>query len=163
MGNDNAFFVAVWNAARTEGMSAPRITDRIIRDLWPNTAKAAADEGADLMFRRGVIASVKFVLRRPIADPAQIDMAQIAPSFSAIVEKLKRPSYQVPSLSQYVGVADLIRNPDWLDEARKFMRQKGEECLAEAKTLDQLYREVTGNTSPSIVPDSGAPAPQEAA
>lgn len=163
MSNENLLIAAIWSAAREVGMSAPRVTDKIIRDVFPGTTEAASKEGADLIFRRGVIGYVKYALRRPTADLNQIDMATIDKSFAAIVEKLKRPSFTVPSLSGEVAVADLIRNPDWLDEARKYWRQKGDETLAQADVLDELYRAVTGNMSPSIVPDSGAPAPQEAA
>ena len=42
-------------------------------------------------------------------------------------------------------VPDLIAEPDLLDDARRFMRRKGLECLAEANRLDALYTAVTGN------------------
>jgi hypothetical protein len=49
----------------------------------------------------------------------------------------------VESADEYVDVPSLIAEPALLNDARKFMRRKGEECLAEAKILDELYAAVT--------------------
>lgn len=160
---NNAFVSAVWNAARSYGLSAPRITDAILRDLFPQTAKAALEEGADLMLRRGVIIAVKVVLRTSAGHPEQVDMASVHASFAPIVERLNRRSFHVPSLEVEVQVSELILNPDWLNEARVFMRQKGEETIAQADVLDELYRAVIGNSSPSIVPEGSSGSPVVAA
>jgi hypothetical protein len=86
-------------------------------------------------------------------DDNQADFASIAPEFGAYVEKLKKARYYVEAVAEYVSVADLIAEPEFLDDARKHMRRKGEECLAEAEQLDQLYHAVTASHEANDVTD----------
>lgn len=137
------FAEEVWRtSARLGSMSPPRIADDIIGRLFPATLSAAEDEGAATMLRKGVIAAVKDVLASPGSHVAQVDFASINAAFAPTVRTLKRPSYFVESRGEYVSVADLIEEPALLNDARSFLRRKGDECLAEADRLDQLYREV---------------------
>lgn len=53
------FTETVWKAAALVGKSAPRVADRILSDVFPETSGAAREEGADSFLRRGVIAEVK--------------------------------------------------------------------------------------------------------
>lgn len=137
------FNTLVWEAAHRVGNSATRITDDIIRSVFPKTAEHAEYEGADKMLRHGVIVEVKRILTKNKDDADQIDMHSIDPSFGEIVSRLKKSKYFVEELDEYVPVAELIRNPELLDSARKLMQRKGEECLAEAKTLGELFEAVT--------------------
>ena len=60
-----------------------------------------------------------------------------------LIKRLQRPSYFVPELDTEIPVAELIAEPLHLDAARRFMRGKGMECLAEADRLDRLYQAVS--------------------
>lgn len=141
-----AFYQSVHSAMMEVGNSAPRIADRVIADAFPDTSEAAEREGADKMLRDGVIAFLTNYLKRNANAPmeAQGDFAELCDEFRDIVGKLHNQSHYVPTLQQHMPVGFLIANPDYLDEARKFKRQKGEETLAEAAALDELYDAVTG-------------------
>lgn len=137
------FSEEVWRAsARLDCQSPTRIADDMIGRLFPVTVQAAEDEGATTMFRKGVVDAVKRVLSAPTTDAAQTDFAAIDPAFAAEVRALQRRSYFVEARDEYVSLAELIREPILLDDARRFMRRKGEETIAEADRLDQLYRAV---------------------
>ena len=134
----------VWDAAARVGRSAPRIVDAILSDVFPVTSDAAEAEGATKMLRNGCISEVKRVLHKPREIDAQADFANVDWSFMPLVRRLQRPSYFVPELEVEVPVAELIDEPPYLDAARRFMRGKGMECLAEADRLDRLYQAVIG-------------------
>ena len=142
------FAEEVWRtSARLDSLSPTRIADDMIGRLFPVTLSAAEDEGAATMLRKGVVAAVKDVLASPSSHVAQADFASISPAFAPTVRTLKRPSYFVEGRGEYVSIAELIREPALLNDARGFMRRKGDECLAEADRLDQLYREVVGSAA----------------
>ena len=136
------FATHVWHAAARLGRSAPRIVDDILRDVFPDTTEAAESEGAAKILRTGCISEVKRVLRAVPQDTQQAGFDEIDASFRPYVEPLQRPSYHVPEREEEVPVAELIAAPDELDSARRFMRRKGMECLAEADRLDLLYQAV---------------------
>ena len=140
------FYESVHEAMQDVGTSAPRIADRVITNAFPDTADAAEREGADKMLRDGVVAFVTNYLKRHADLPAigQADFYDISPEFADIAGKLQSLSHYVPTLQQHRSVGFLVAHPDFLDEARKFKRQKGEETLAEATVLDELYDAVTG-------------------
>jgi hypothetical protein len=99
------------------------------------------------MLRNGVIKAVTRVLRSSSRlEPDQTDLASIDPTFRPIVETLGSGTYYVEALEEQVPVGKLISDPGLLDDARKFMRRKGLECLAEAERLDALYEAVTAPT-----------------
>lgn len=135
------FYDAVNIAAAKHGKNAPAIADEIIGKVFPSTIAAAEEEGADKMLREGIIAKVKLLISKG-ADPEQLHFDGIAPDLLPIVKQLHRHSHFVPSASEYVHVSQLIAEPELLDEARKFKRQKGEETVAEAEILDRLYSAV---------------------
>jgi hypothetical protein len=139
------FHEAVNIAISEVGKNASKVADRVISEAFPETANAAEREGADTMLRVGVIAKIKSVLTRT-DEAGQSDFSDIAEDFMPIVERLHSHSHYVPlpDVMEYVHVSILIENPDWLDAARKFKRQKGEETLAEATVLDELYEAITG-------------------
>ncbi len=141
------FAAHVWQSAARLGRSAPRIVDDILREVFPETTMAAESEGATRILRTGCISEVKRVLRTPPLDDAQARFDQIDASFRPFVAPLQRPSYFVPERDEEVPVAELIAAPDALDAARRFMRRKGMECLAEADRLDLLYEAVVARGS----------------
>ena len=155
------FATHVWQSAARLGRSAPRIVDDILRDVFPETALAAETEGATKILRTGCISEVKRVLRAPQSCDGQANFGEIDPTFRPYVAPLQRPSYFVPEREEEIPVAELITAPDDLDAARRFMRQKGMECLAEADRLDLLFEAVvaqgcvTSTTSP-LRPPHGA-------
>ena len=136
------FAAHVWNAAARLGRSAPRIVDDILHEVFPDTTAAAESEGAAKILRTGCISEVKRVLRSVPQEEGQTRFDEIDPSFRPWVEPLQRPSYYVPEREEEVPVAELIAAPDDLDAARRFLRRKGMECLAEADRLDLLYQAV---------------------
>jgi hypothetical protein len=138
------FAELVWTTAAKVGNNAPAIADKIIKRAFPETYSEAQIEGADKMLRTGVIESIKSILKHAASDDNQMDFSEIDPKFSRIVKKLKSKTYFVESAGEYVSVSRLIEEPDLLDDARRHMRRKGMECLAEAKVLDELYAKVTG-------------------
>ena len=75
------------------------------------------------------------------ADPSiQGDFADIDPQFRSLVDALRNVAYHVPSRDEHVPVAELIAKPALLDDARRFMRQKGQECIDEAdRRIVRLY------------------------
>lgn len=139
------FYQAVHSAMMEVGNNAPRIADRVIHEAFPDTAEAAEREGADKMLRDGIIIFVAKYLKRNTNVPTdgQLDFAGISDEFRDIVKKLSSSSHYVPMLQQHMPVGFLIANPDHLDEARQFKREKGLETLAEADVLDELYEAVT--------------------
>lgn len=139
------FYQLVHAAMMDVGNSAPKIADRVIAEAFPNTADAAEREGADRMLRDGVVAFLTNYLKRNANAPSedQYDFAGVSEQFAEIVGRLQSRSHYVPSLEQHMPVGFLISNPDYLDEARKYKRQKGVETLKEAETLDELYMAVT--------------------
>ncbi len=143
-------FYDLADAARVRfGDNAPKVTNGIIEQAFPNTCNAAMDEGCDRMFRDGVKAAVSKYIRKPGVDSRQRTFDDITPDLLPLVEDLGSVAYYVPGLTggEYVGVPDLCANPGQLNAARAFMRQKGEECLSEAKRLDDLYAAVIGGSS----------------
>jgi hypothetical protein len=141
------FAAHVWQSAARLGRSAPRIVDDILREVFPETTMAAESEGAARILRTGCISEVKRVLRVPPLDDTQSTFDQIDASFRPFVAPLQRPSYFVPERDEEVPVVELIAAPDELDAARRFMRRKGMECLAEADRLDLLYEAVVAQGS----------------
>lgn len=139
-------FYALADEARQKfGDNAPKVTDDIIEAAFPRTVEAATVEGCDRMLREGVMGAVKDLIRRPPADERQRTFNDIAPELMPLAEKLGSVAYYVPSASgpgRYMSVPDLCHDARALDAARQFMREKGEECLREAKRLDQLFEAV---------------------
>lgn len=141
------FAEQVWIAASVVGRTAPKIVDHILAELFPVTCRAAEDEGALPMLRKGCIVEAKRVLRSAPPDEAQGDFEDIDEAFKPLVRVLHRPAYHVESLGEEVTVARLIAEPVLLDDARRFMRRKGEECIAEAERLDELFQAVSERLS----------------
>jgi hypothetical protein len=139
------FYDAVNSAIGEVGKNAAKIADRVIKDAFPETAESAEREGADKMLRVGVISKVTAMLTKGSAEHEQGDFAEISEQFMPIVDRLHSHSHYVPlpDIQEYIHISVLIQNPEWLDAARKFKRQKGEETLAEADVLDELYQAVT--------------------
>lgn len=133
---------AIWEAAARVGNNAPKVADAILESVFPRTCSAAHDEGAFTILRRGFIGHVSKILKS-YPDDKQRDFAQIAEEFGPFVKELKSASYYVESAQELVSVADLISDPALLDDARKYMRRKGQECFDEARRLDELYYAVT--------------------
>lgn len=140
----NDFVDTVTAASRRLGTTnAPKIADEVIRLAFPRTSKEAEREGALSMLRVGVINEVKRLVRSFSTEgETQVDFADINASFAPLVRPLRSKSYFVESIGEYVRVPELIDTPEYLDEARKFMRKKGDECIAEADRLDKLYNAV---------------------
>lgn len=151
------FYEAVWVSAAQHGMRPAYITSDILSDLFPQTTFAANDEGASAYLRDGVNKAVKKVLSQKPADEMQGAFSEIDPAFAAYVGNLKRGSYYVESVDEFVTIPDLIKRVHLLDEARKYLRRKGEETLAEAAQLDKLYAAVVAAN------DNGAVGQEEAA
>lgn len=136
------FCVMVWNTAKTLGQSPTSIADAIMKEIFPGTCEEAAREGADRMLRRGVIEEISRVLKGSFVYE-QLDFSKVSEQFRPLVRALKSRSYTAPSVGELIPIETLIQNPTLLDEARRFMRQKGHECLEEADRLDKLYFAVT--------------------
>lgn len=140
-----AFAERVWDVASQLGNNAPKIADDIMEATFPLTCSQARAEGAMRMLRTGIISEVKRILRNRRDLEHQTDFADRCDAFPPLVSDLRSKSYFVESAEEYVAVPDLIAEPDLLDDARRFIRRKGLECLAEANRLDALYTAVTGN------------------
>lgn len=130
----------VFEIAARVGGSAPRITDELLPIQGPLTMKAATAEGLDTCLREGVERFVKRVIRTAPSETAQ---TEFDPDILPYAKKLKSHAYYVEAREEHVSVADLIKDPHMLDDARKYMRRKGEECIEEADRLDQLYFALT--------------------
>jgi hypothetical protein len=139
------FYQAVHAAILEVGNSAPRIADKVIEEAFPETVEAADREGAATMLRKGVIEFISNYLKRNSNAPleTQGDFSQISSEFADIVGKLHSHSHYVSALEQHMPIGFLIANPEHLDDARQYKRQKGLETLAEADALDELYEAVT--------------------
>lgn len=137
------FYAKVNEAAATHGLDPKAVADVVIAEVFPDTAAAAGHEGADTMLRNGVVQFLTAYFKRaPKIDPDQLELG-IPDQFNPIVSKLKSSAHYVEELSQLVPVALLIAQPAWLDDARRYKRRKGEETIAEAAVLDELYHAVT--------------------
>lgn len=144
------FHELVWQTASRVGNSAPRVTNEILDLAFPATAMCARDEGAETMLRRGVVEAVKRVLRSVGGEePEQHDFSEIDPLYWDHVSILKSARYFVEEDGEYVSLPRLIKEPEKLDDARRFMRKKGRECIAEADALDELYFAVTDGPAPA--------------
>ncbi len=135
------FHALVYEASMQVGSNAPAIADAVIKIAFPKTCSSAEQEGAGEIFRNGVISAVKKLIRRGSPDVTQYDFAEANEQF-AVISELKSVAYFVPQIAEYVSIPRLVSNPEHLDDARRFMRQKGEECIAEANRLDRLYEAV---------------------
>lgn len=133
----------VWAAEAEVGGNPGKITDAILAENFPRTQAEAEIEGVEKLLRNGLLLEVKRILKTNTGPTKQIDFAEIEPAFQTFVSNLKRPSYWVEGEEELVSVADLIAHPEKLDDARRFMRRKGEECIEEARKLDDLYLAVT--------------------
>jgi len=143
----NLFYQLVNEAVGVHGLNAKAVADVVITEAFPDTMAAASHEGADTMLRNGVIAFLSAYFKRaPSTSPMQLEL-EIPPSLTPIVQKLKKEAHYVESLGQYVPVPILISNPEWLDDARRYKRVKGEQTLAEADVLDELYHAVINQKS----------------
>lgn len=150
-------------SAAVVGMSAPKVANDILPLAFPEIVNATAESPlAASIFRTGLVADVTHVLKSLQSSAAQADFSDIDGAFQEQVKPLKSTTYTVPSIGVRVAVSDLIRMPSYLDEARRFMRQKGEECIDEAKRLDALYEAVTG-TAPKPANDPVAAQKSKAA
>ena len=138
-----AFAERVWEVASQLGNNAPKIADDMMEGAFPLTCSQARQEGALRMLRTGIISEVKRILRNRDDVLNQADFAEVCAAFAPLVKDLRSKSYFVESAEEYVAVPDLIVEPDLLDDARRFMRRKGIECLAEADRLDALFAAVT--------------------
>lgn len=139
---------AIWEATvRLGTRSAPRITDDLLSRNFPDSRAATERDGLDVVLRRGLVDHVTRILKAANDDPAQADLAEIHPSFHSLARALKSRSYYVEQLAEQVPVARLIAAPKLLDDARKFMRRKGIECIEEARRLDDLYAAVTAEAA----------------
>lgn len=137
------FYQKVNEAVAVHGLDAKSVADAVISEAFPDTMAAAGQEGADTILRNGVIAFLSAYFKRaPKMDAAQLEL-DIPAALTPIVSKLKKEAHYVEKLGQYVPVPLLIANPDWLDDARRYKRRKGNETLAEADVLDELYEAVT--------------------
>jgi hypothetical protein len=136
--------VHIWKAVEGCGHNAPKVADAIMGELFPRTATEAAIEGADRFLRSGLIAEITRILKSGAGDDegAQWDFATIDPAFASLVELLPHKRFFVEARQEQVHIAELIEAPDQLDDARRFMRRKGEECIAIAEILDQLHAAV---------------------
>lgn len=150
------FALQVWDIAADVGNSAPKIADVVMEASFPLTCDQARHEGALKMLRTGIIAEVKRILRDRDDRHDQRDFGETIQQFAPLIQGLKSRSYFAPSAEEYVAVRDLIAEPDLLNDARRFMRAKGMECLAEADRLDALYAAVTGETSDTHLDIQGA-------
>lgn len=135
------FYDAVNVAIGSVGKNATKIADQVIQDAFPETSEAADREGADRMLRDGVIKHLRKMLANGPIN--QADFSDISPDFKRYVDRLHSHSHYVPITDEYEHVSRLIGNLEWLDSARKFKRMKGEETLAEAAALDDLYEAIT--------------------
>lgn len=136
-------FYELIDRARTKvGDSAPRITDEVIQQSFPRTCIEAEMEGCDQMLREGVKNAVAKYIRKPPQDERQRTFADLDPEILPLAKQLPSAAYFVPDDQggEYVSVPDLCFDIARLDGARAFMRRKGEEVLAEADRLDDLYR-----------------------
>jgi len=138
-----AHFYALADQARAKvGDSAPRITNEIIEAAFPESMAAAELEGCDRMLRDGVKDAIAKYIRKPQSDTRQRTFEDIAEDLLPLVSNLGSVAYYVPAPDgggEYVGIPDLCVDRESLDAARKFMRTKGEETLAEADKLDDLF------------------------
>jgi hypothetical protein len=139
--------VHIWKAVEDCGHNAPKVADAIMGELFPRTTTEAAIEGADRFLRSGLIAEITRILKSGAGgdDGEQGDFAAIDPAFAALVEELPHKRFFVEARQEQVHIAELIQNPDELDDARRFMRRKGEECIAIARILDQIHAAVVGS------------------
>ena len=98
------------------------------------------------MLRTGIITEVKRILRNagPMVWGRPISRMS-ATSFAPLMKDLRSKTYFVEGAAEYVAIPDLIAEPELLDDARRFMRRKGKECLDEADRLDALFAAVTSN------------------
>lgn len=133
------FYELVESARDDVGESAPKIADKVIKTAFPRTMAEADIEGCEGMLRTGVIQAVTRYIRKLRTDARQRTFNDIAPDVMPFVEKLASASYYVPGDAEYVGLPDLCFDLERLDQARRYMRQKGLEVLSEATRLDELY------------------------
>jgi len=143
------FYDLIEDAIGLYGPVVPVVTNAIIERAFPETFETAEREGCNTMLHGGVKAAVsRYIRNRPATDD-QPGFEDICGAFRDYISELKSSAYTVPSRGEAVSVSALIAEPDLLDEARKYMRQKGLECMAEAKRLDDLYLAVTSFASSS--------------
>jgi hypothetical protein len=135
------------------GKNAPAVADAITKAAFPETVEAADREGCISMLRSGIVASLsKEFSHKTDDDPAQTSM-DFPEVIRPLVRRLKGSAHYVESLARYVNNKELFANEQWLDDARKFKRTKGNETLAEATTLDEIHAALYGHKEPPEAPE----------
>jgi len=140
------FYSLVEQARDIHGDSAPKITDAVLEAAFPRTLVEAEEEGCEKFVRNGALEAIKRFIRKPPADERQRHFEDIDPELFPLVNRLASTHYFVPNgvhEGEHVGVAELCSDLGKLNAARKFMRQKGLECLGEADNLDLLYNHLS--------------------
>ena len=136
------FYTVIERAVATHGGNVPLVTREAIDAAFPDSVEASEREGCDSMLYSGVKEAVSKYIRSRRDNADQADFSDLCDQFKPYISELKSTSYTVPSLGEAIPIGRLIAFPPLLDEARQFMRQKGNECLAEAKRMDDLYAAV---------------------
>lgn len=136
----NVLSDAVWEAVGKIGtMNTAKVVDHIIEEVLPETVATSRREGVYGMLRSGVMTHVRKILGAKIEEECAPSLFDLHQSLAPYASTLKRGAYYVESLDEFVSLARLVKETSLLDEARRYMRRKGEETLAEANALDKLY------------------------
>lgn len=143
--NESLFATMIESAIIALKTSKPgKIAEEVLPKLFPKTFKAASDEGASAHLLNGFTAAVRAHVKSlpMLAESAQETFFARHPKLFPYIQELSHHTYYSPNVDQYVSIFELCEKPELLDSARKFMRQKGEETIAEADRLDDLYNAV---------------------
>lgn len=149
------FHSLVWKAVLSVGRNAPRITDRVLGQAFPRTQQEAIHEGADKMFRTGVLTEVRTILKGGDEDEdaeGQADFSDVEETFRPIVLKLNCRALFVEVREEFIPIDDLIEQcltrandePDWLEDAWRYLRRKSLETYRQSRTAEELWLAVRG-------------------
>lgn len=145
MRNENLFAAAIEAAVvALRSTKAGVIAKHIIPRLFPKTVDAAEKEGGLVHFEAGVTAAIRLQIKAmPLIDAdGQESFFKRYPKLFPFIQELSHGTYYTPNVDRYVSIFELCEQPELLDSARKYMRQKSKEIGDEADRLDDLYNAV---------------------
>ena len=151
MRNPTDYYLEIKAAAIAKfGMRPAPVADAILAECFPETTYAAKREGCDMTLRLGLIETLKKEFKHA-AQPDEFEQYsfEFPESIRDIVPRLKGTSQYVEGYGGYIPNKALFSRSDWLDDARKYKRKKGDEAIAVANVLDEIYAALYGDEDES--------------
>lgn len=118
------------------------IAAAVIFDAFPETVTASKGEGCERIFFAAVQEEIRDCIKKPKVPKNQLTWDDVPGFLVVLMKELKSEAFFVPDDKgggELVDIGVVVKNLPKLDLARKYLRKKGDETLAEATRLDGIY------------------------